>query len=453
MSKDQRVKAFFSSAALALSLLASPAFADTIFEAMAAAYNNNANLNAARAGARATDESVPLAKSAMRPQVSADGSLLLSDSDRSGSLAVGSFGINIDQVLFDGNQTRNNVASAEAQVRASQYGLANSTQNVLFDAATAYSDVYRDRQVASLRKQAISFLTEQQRAAQARFQVGEGTRTDVAQADAQRAGAIAEATAAQAQVKSSEAVYKQVTGLTPGKLKAPTPASKSLPKTIDAAFAQAASNHPAVMARLNSVDASEFNVKAKQGELLPELSARARVEAEATDTQSGSSSENSASLSAQLRIPIYTGGRVDAQVRQSKEQLAQARLQVDESRDQVRAAVASAWANLESARAVLSSSQEQIEAAQIALNGLIEERNVGQRTTLDVLNGQNQLLDAQIARVDAERNLVVASYAVLSAVGALKPEVIGLTVERYDPQVNFEAVKDKWFGLRTVDGR
>ncbi|MCU0832168.1 MAG: TolC family outer membrane protein [Rhizobiaceae bacterium] len=453
MSKDQRLKAFFSTVALLVSLSATPAFADTIFEAMAAAYNNNATLNAARADARATDENVPLAKSAMRPQVSADAGVSLSDSDRTGSLAVGSFGINIDQVLFDGNQTRNNVAAAEAQVRASQYGLANSTQNVLFDAAAAYSDVFRDRQIAGLRQKAIAFLTEQQRAAQARFQVGEGTRTDVAQADAQRAGAIAQATAAQARVKSSEAVYRQVTGLTPGKLKAPVPAGKSLPKSLESAFAQAESNHPAVLARLNIVDASDFNVKAKQGQLLPQLSARARVESQATDSQNGSASDNSASLSAQLRIPIYTGGRVDAQVRQSKEQLAQARLLVDESRDQVRAAVASAWANLESARAVLNSSQEQIDAAQVALNGLIEERNVGQRTTLDVLNGQNQLLDAQIARVQAERDVVVASYAVLSAIGALKPEVIGLNVQRYDPQVNFEAVKDKWFGLRTVDGR
>jgi outer membrane protein len=305
-----------------------------------------------------------------------------------------------------------------------------------------------------LRKTAIAFLTEQVRAAQARFQVGEGTRTDVAQAEAQRSGAVARLTAAQAQVKSAEAVYQRITGLAPGKLAAPTAAGKSLPKSLDGAFASAAERHPAILARVSGLEARGFNVKAKEGELLPQLSLRARVEGSSTSIAGGTTnSDAQASLSAQLRIPIYTGGRVDAQVRQAKEQQAQARLQVNEAGDQVRAAVASAWANLESARAVLSSSKEQIAAAQVALNGLVEERKVGQRTTLDVLNGQNQLVEAQIAQVEAQRNVVVASYAVLSATGVLTPQTIGLNVKTYDPQVNFEAVKDKWFGLRTVDGR
>jgi outer membrane protein len=202
-------------------------------------------------------------------------------------------------------------------------------------------------------------------------------------------------------------------------------------------------------------------LKATEGQLLPTVSARARVESSASNSNAstlfggtvGYSEENSASLSAQVRIPIYQGGRVAAQVRQSKEQLSEARIRVDETVDRVRAAVASSWAQFEGAKAVLAASGQEIDAARIALSGLIAERDVGQRTTLDVLNGQNALVVAQINAVNAQRNLVVASYAVLSATGSLTPARIGLNVKSYDPDVNYKAVKDKWFGLRTVDGR
>ncbi len=211
MIRLPRLASLFAGTAIFASMMLSAASAETIFDAMAAAYNNNATLNASRAGARATDEFVPIAKSAMRPQISADLGVQASSSDTRNEIRAGSFGIQIDQTIFDGFQTKNNVLSAEAQVRASQNNLENETQNTLFDAAAAYMDVIRDRQIAGLRAKSIAFLDEQVRAAKARFQVGEGTRTDVAQAEAQRANAVAQATAAKARVKSSEAVYQQVT--------------------------------------------------------------------------------------------------------------------------------------------------------------------------------------------------------------------------------------------------
>lgn len=453
MIRLSRLASLFAGTALFASMMTGAASAETIFDAMAAAYNNNAALNATRAGARATDEYVPIAKSALRPQVSADAGVSISSGSSSGELRAGSFGINIDQVLFDGFQTKNNVLSAEAQVRASQNNLENETQNTLFDAAAAYMDVVQARQIAALRAKSIAFLDEQVRAAKARFQVGEGTRTDVAQAEAQRAAAVAQATFAKANVKSSEAVYQQVTGSAPGKLQAAKPAGKSMPKNIAAAYAIATSNHPAVEASKNLVDSNGFGLKAIEGQLLPTLSGRARVESSAKDFGYANSTDNSASISAQLKIPIYQGGRVAAQVRQGKEKLSQARIQVDATIDRVRAAVASSWASYEGAKAVLAASGEEIEAAKVALSGLVAERDVGQRTTLDVLNGQNALVAAQINAVNAQRDLVVASYAVLSATGSLKPSVIGLNVNSYDPDENYNAVKDKWHGLRTVDGR
>ncbi len=462
MIRLPRLASLFAGTAIFASMMLSAASAETIFDAMAAAYNNNATLNASRAGARATDEFVPIAKSAMRPQISADLGVQATSSDTRNEIRAGSFGIQIDQTIFDGFQTKNNVLSAEAQVRASQNNLENETQNTLFDAAAAYMDVVRDRQIAGLRAKSIAFLDEQVRAAKARFQVGEGTRTDVAQAEAQRANAVAQATAAKARVKSSEAVYQQVTGSAPGKLQAAKPAGKSMPKSIASAYAMAESNHPAVEASKAVVDSRGFGLKATEGQLLPTLSARARVESSASNSTivpgffgetGGYSEENSASVSAQLRIPIYQGGRVAAQVRQGKEQLSQARIQVDATVDRVRAAVASSWASFEGARAILAASGEEIDAAKIALSGLVAERDVGQRTTLDVLNGQNALVVAQLNAVNAQRDLVVASYAVLSATGSLTPQRIGLNVKGYDPEVNYQAVKDKWFGLRTVDGR
>jgi outer membrane protein len=458
MTRLKRFAFLLAGAGALAAVSASAALAETLFDAMAAAYANNASLNAARAGLRATDESVPIAKSGLRPQISADGAASISSTNSSsagsnGELSVGSIGISIDQMLFDGFQTKNSVKSAEAQVRAAQGNLENTTQNTLFDTVAVYMNVVRDREVAALRRKSIAFLDEQVRAANARFQVGEGTRTDVAQAEAQRASARAALTGAIAQLKSSEAQYRQIVGHAPGKLKG-AGVTKARPKSLSSAYAVAETNHPAIRATQKIAEARQFGLKATQGQLLPTLSARARLEAQASENNFGgfdnSANETSASLSAQLRIPLYQGGRVAAQIRQGEQQVEEAALNIDATRDGVRAAVGSAWASFEAAQAALGASGEQIEAARIALNGLVAEREVGQRTTLDVLNGQNTLLNAQIERVNAQRNLVVASYGILSATGGLTPSAVGLKVKQYDPDDNFNAVKDRWHGLRTV---
>ena len=201
----------------ATALSSTTASAETILGALAKAYQYNSTLNSARAGVRVTDENVPIAKSGWRPIITgtASGDYTSSSSTR---LTTGSFGIEISQSLFDGFQTRNNVRAAEAQVRASNESLRNQEQNTLFDAASAYMDVIRDRQIAVLTERNLQFLTEQARAARSRFEVGEGTRTDVAQADASRSSAIAQLAAATAQAESSAAIYRQVIGEEPGNL-------------------------------------------------------------------------------------------------------------------------------------------------------------------------------------------------------------------------------------------
>ncbi|CCV07429.1 Outer membrane efflux protein bepC [Mesorhizobium metallidurans STM 2683] len=447
--------------ATALSPLA--ASAETITGALSKAYQNNSQLNSARAGVRVTDESVAIAKSGWRPTINGSASIdysssHLNGSNRSVALTTGNFGIQIDQTLFDGFQTRNNVAAAEAQVRASVETLRNTEENILFNAASAYMDVIRDRQIAVLTEQNLQFLTEQARAARSRFEVGEGTRTDVAQADASRASAVAQLAAARAQALASAATYHQIVGDEPGKLRGASPVSKLLPRSLEAAIGIAANEHPAILATQHLVDAAAFSVKSAEGALLPQLSASAGVSSAYRNTVPGAfatqdGTTNSASVGATLTIPIYSGGRTSAIVRQNKESLSQARIEVDVNRDQVRQAVASAWSQYTAAQQSVAANRKVIDAAQLALNGVIEERNVGQRTTLDVLNAQATVITAKINQASSERDVVVASYAILSAIGRLSTERLALQVTKYRPEEHYNAVKDKWIGLRTPDGR
>ncbi len=161
----------------------------------------------------------------------------------------------------------------------------------------------------------------------------------------------------------------------------------------------------------------------------------------------------SATVGARLTVPIYQGGIVSARVRQSKEVLGQRRIEVDSTRDQVRSAVATAWAQKQAAEANVTGYRAQVSAAQLALNGVIEERNVGQRTTLDVLNAQSDVITAQILLAGAQRDAVVAAYTLVSSVGHLSPQRLSLNVAAYEPEEHYQAVKDKWYGLRTPDGR
>lgn len=456
------VKTGIAALGLAVSVVLPATAAETIFGALSKAYENNSELNAARAGVRIADENVPLAKSGWRPRVTGSAGITNSASTGRRGVTSTSFGIEINQSIFDGFQTRNSVQSAEAGVRAERENLRNTEQNVLFDTAQAYMDVLQNRQIASLRARNLEFLQEQLRSARARFDVGEGTRTDVAQAEAALAGARAALTAARASVGSSEAVYRQLTGVEPGELKSAGALSNIIPKSLDSAYSTAFSNHPAIKLRDALVDSRLFSVKVAEGAFLPSVGVSASLSQTYSSSSSGgslpsaldsSSETTSASVGIRATIPIYQGGQASATVRQRKEELGQARINIDVARDQVRAAVASAWTQLDASRASVAANEEALNAARLALNGVIEERNVGQRTTLDVLNAQDDVLAAQIGLVQAQRNLVVSSYALASAVGRLNVGSLGLKVARHDPEEHYEAVKDKWFGLRTPDGR
>ena len=446
-----------ATAAMVLSVsvaLAAPSEAETMSGALAKAYANNSTLNSARAGQRATDENVPIAKSGFRPTIAGTGNAAYSR-ERGSDIRTGSFGITLRQTLFDGFQTLNTVRAAEAGVQAGQESLRNTAQNTLFDAASAYMDVIQYRQIARRREQSLSFLNEQVRAANARLEVGEGTKTDVAQAQASQAAAVAQLSAARAQVKSAEAVYRQVVGTDPGTLAPASAFTRGLPSSLSTAYSIAEAEHPAIHATQLAVDAADFTVKAAEGALLPSIAAEASASRNYQNPPQfgGPTTYSSTSVGVTVNVPIYSGGKVAATVRQDKETLGQRRIDVDVTRDQVRAAVASAWSQYESAVATVQATRQSVSAAQLALNGVVEERKVGQATTLDVLTSQNTLIADQVSLVQAQHDVVVASYALMSAVGRLSPRRLGLRVAEYHPEAHYEAVKDKWLGLRTPDGR
>ena len=457
-----RQKTLLSLVVISLStgLSVSAPLAETIFGAMASAYSSNPTLNAQRAATRVADENLPIAKSGYRPRINASADIGASRSVSSGptfgtsksTLHPGGFGITISQDLFRGFRTVNSIKAAEAGIRASRETLRNTEQNVLFDAASAYYDVILARQVVDIRKRNLVFLNEQSRASQSRLEVGEGTRTDVAQSNARRALALSQLSAASAQVKSSSAVYQQVIGHAPGRLKNPGSIARLYPRSLNSAFSIAFAEHPALKATGHLVDAAEFNVRVSEGALLPTFS----LEGSASRRYNPSSTvdrSNSTSITAKLVIPIYQGGASTATIRQNKETLGQRRIEVDISRDQVRAAVVSAWSQMQSAKASTAANNQQVRAAKLALSGVIEERNVGQRTTLDVLNAQSDVLTARESLVNSRRTELVAGFAVLSAIGRLNHIKLGLKVTSYKPKDHYRAVKDKWYGWRTPDGR
>lgn len=449
----------FLIACLASGIVSVSASAETLESALSRAYAAHPSLNAQRASLRVTNEGVSQAVSGYRPRVnaSADVGAQYTDIDVPGGGSSSSqlprgVGLQIDQTIYNGNRTFNRVRSAEAGVYAARELLRNVEQTILLDAATAYMAVLGDSAVLNLRNNNVEVLEEQLRQVRDRFSVGEVTRTDVAQAEARLAGARSQASAAQAQLRASLARYRQTVGGEPRKLAPGRTVEGLLPRNLDAAIGTGLTQHPSITAALHNVDLAEFNVKVVEGELYPSIGVSGRLQ-QRYDSQVRDDRRFSASAVATLTIPIYEGGEVYSRTRAAKEVLGQRRLEVDIARDTVRANVIATWTQLEAAKAQIVAAQAQVQAAETALNGVREEAKVGQRTTLDVLNAQQELLDARVALIAAQRARVVASFQTLSATGRLSIDTLRLRVTRHDPKRHFEQVRNKPWGLQVPDGR
>ncbi len=441
---------------------AEPVAAETLAGALAKAYLNNPDINQQRAAVRVSDENIPKANAGFLPTINGQASYGVSDTHIAATGENASilshprgFGVTATENIWNGDRTINGVRQAESSVLAARETLRNTEQNVLLNAVTFYMNVLRDTAILQLNRANVDVLKEQLRNTQDRFNVGEVTKTDVAQAQASLAGAEAQALSAESTLHSSIASYRQTIGDQPKNLQPVKPLDRVLPKSLQEAIAISLVEHPAIIASLHGVDAAELNVKVFEGALLPTLNAQLQ----ATDQWDSSAAfvipnhVTNVTATATLNIPIYQGGSEYASVRQAKEQLTQQELQASQQRDAVRQAVTAAWWLFSVSPAVIRSSRAQVDAAAVALAGVREEAKVGQRTTLDVLNAQQTLLNARVQLVSAEHDQVVASYALLSAIGRLSTANLGVAVAQYDPRVHFDQVKDKWIGLRTPDGK
>jgi len=452
--------------AITWAVFVSNARADTLEGALVQAYQNNPSLNSQRALVRATDEAVPQALAGYRPKVTITGTIgqqywdtttrsatfQPTYSQLSGNMTPNSYGVTATQTLYNGFQTANRTRQAESQVQSARETLRVTEQTVLLNAVTAYMNLLRDTATLDLQRRNVEVLQEQLRQTRDRFNVGEVTRTDVAQSESRLASGRSQVLSAEATYKASVATYRQVIGVEPGKLGPGSPVDRFSPGNLTGSIGLATSSHPSVSSAQYNVDAALQAVKVAEGALYPTLSVQGSVQQSNESTLLQLKSFNALVLG-QLNVPIYQGGAEYSLIRQAKETLGQRRLDLDTARDQVRQNVVQSWGLLEAAKANIEATQAQVQASEIALNGVREEARVGQRTTLDVLNAQQELVNARVALVSAQRDRVVDSYTLLSAVGRLSPQVLGMRVPTYDAGVHYQQVRDTWAGMRTPDGR
>jgi outer membrane protein len=461
-----------SGAALAVLMMAclgpTPSLADTIEAALVRAYQNNPQLNAQRAQVRSTDENVPQALSGYRPKVALTASAGYQYQDVNstqggtptqivrtevhGTDPPRSAGLTVTQTLYNGQQTANKTRVAEGQVSGAREALRVLEQSVLLSAATIYMDYLRDAATVEVQRSNTRVLEQTLKQTRDRFNVGEVTRTDVAQAEAQLAAGKTQQLTAESNLTTTRSNFRRIIGNEPEALAPGSPVDRFLPTTLPGAVELGLTENPNVTAAMFGIDVGYLTVKVNEGALLPTVTVQASVQ-QAYEQTLTTFRTFGASAIAQVSVPVYQGGAEYSLIRQSKENLAQQRLALEQTRDQTRANIVTAWGQLEAGKAQVASAQSQVTASEIALNGVREEAKAGQRTTLDVLNAQQALVNARIALVTAQHDRVVASYSVLNAVGRLSPQVLKLPTETYDPSVHYHQVRDSWFGVRTPDGR
>jgi outer membrane protein len=449
-----------SLAALAVMLTAAPVFGEeppahfSLTEALGMAYETNPQLAAARAGVRATDETVAQANAGWRPNIGATGTYGFEKYKITGEPKwIGTHPLQaqlgVTQNLFRGGRTYAEIGKAKANVRAARAQLLAEEQTVLLMAATAYMDVVRDESIVDLRRHNVDVLRRQRDSTAIEFKAGSLTRTDVAQSEARLAGAQAALTAAEGQLAISRAGFMQTIGR-PAETLEDHPAFPALPANEDAVLGRALRGNPALLASQENERAASYAVDEAIGAMLPEVSVTGGYQ---YSQQSYSSTLGAGQVThglgiiGQVNIPIYQGGAEQATLRQVKELHAQAVLNVSLTDRQVHEAVASAWNTYQTAMASIASNEATEKADQIAFTGVSKEQRVGGRTILDVLNAQQELLNAQVAVVTSRRDATVAAFQVLAAGGGLTAKALGLKVRLYDPLEHYESDAARWIGF------
>jgi outer membrane protein len=450
-------------AVMACTLALSPAaWAETLHDALASAYRNNPRLDAARSALRATDEEVARANSGYRPNINAtadqgfqhQGTVTSSGARSSVETHPAGYGVSAVQPVFRGFRTLNTVREAEATVRAGRENLRLVEQAVLLDGVTAYMDTIRDTAVVKIRENSVDVLSRELKATKERFAVGEVTRTDVAQAEARRAGAVSALDLARANLKTSRGNFERHIGRPPNGLVEPKAADKRLPKTLDESISVSARENPTIVSSLYREQGARHTIDRIWGELLPTLQLEGNY-SRRFDPSSTVERAETTSVIGRLTVPLYTSGEVQARVRQAKHTHISRIQEIEQNRADIQAQVVGFWSQLSAAKAQLESDNAQVAALSTALTGVREEEKVGQRTLLDILNAEQELLNAQVNQAATKRNIVVASYSVLSSIGRLNIQELDAVKEVYDPNIHYFEVRRKWWGVSVThsDGK
>jgi outer membrane protein len=449
-----------AAASLALMIGAS-AQAQTMEEVLALTYRTNPQLSADRARQRATDEGVPRALSNWRPTVTvssqagkardrlrqevANGNTVKVDANRTPEVAT----VQVTQPLYRGGRTLAETSRAENIVLQGRAQLQSTEQSVLLDAATAYTNLLQDQAVLDLNINNEQVLQRQLDAARDRFQVGEITRTDVSQAEARLSRARADRIQAEGNLTSSRANYVRIVGQPPGRL-SPARVPNVLPGTEADALNIAAAENPAVISARYAERAARDDVDLVAGEFLPTVSLQGTVSRQ-HETQTAGLERDVAEASVVLSVPLYQAGSVDARVREAKQTAMQRRITAEDTIRRAREDATRTWEALTTARARIQAFQAQIRADEIALEGVEQEARVGSRTVLDVLDAEQELLDAKVNLVRAQHDEIVASYQLAAALGRLTAQSLKLAVEVYDPTAYYNRTRERWWGTDTGD--
>src|SRR5438445_4775108 len=439
-----------------------PAQAESLPEALVKAYQTNPQLNADRARQRATDENVPQALAGYRPQIVASLSaglqsvrdLLPNNVIQTANLKPWQIGVTVTQTLFNGFKTANSVRVAELQVQSGREALRNVGQGVLLDAVTVYTNVLANQSLVEAQRANVAFLQETLGITQKRLNAGDVTPTDTAQSEARLSRGRADLNAAEVNLAVSQATDAQVIGNAPTMLRPAETVDRLLPRSRDDATGLAFREHPAVMAASYDFDVASTSIRVAESSLMPTITLQGSASrSRQSDPTLSSAGTDQASVTTQLTQPIYDGGMAASQTRQAKEIAAQSRQVLDQFRNQSRTAAVGAWVANEGAKIAVTASEAEVRAATVALQGVQREAAGGQRTTVDVLNAQQDLILAKARLIGALRDRVIASYTLLSAIGRLDVKNLGLNTPDYLPEAHYHQVRDAWHGLRTPSGQ
>ena len=443
--------------ALAFVLSVSPAVvahAESLRAALTSAYLNDPDILSALLAVKSTAEGIALAKSEKLPTISAGGAVgdgFTTGPGASTSLPSVSWNASYSQTLFDNLKSVADIEASRALAEASRYGLQSAEENVLLQVVTAYFTVIEDQQLVQLAEENDKFFQAQVDSANDRLKIGEGTKIDLSQAQARLAQGTASYQIAIANLQTAQALYQRYVGHKPGTLTSSYKLGSLLPATVDAAVARAMSDNPTILGAKATIRARQANSDAANAAFGPTLALVGSIGATPINPTSGTSADPSGKVSLSLNVPLYSGGRLGAGVRQANLNEIKSEVDAATARDTITQAVVTAWSQMTSARAQITSSNSAVSAGQLALSGVQQERDVGQATTLDVLNSQSDLITSQQSQIQATAQAAIAAFTVVSDTGHLTAADLGLDVTVRTGEDYIAKVEDVWAELRKLD--